>query len=238
MPPPLVCLPGALGIVEGGGHAFDLLAATRRVVPIAYRAGESLAELVERIADAAGPGRFDLLGQSAGGWLGQWLAAHAPERLRRLALSHSFVLGPGDAGRLRLARAVLLRLPRGLARPLLRARIARVMGPVAAVDPALHRRLLDAVAQLVRSDDFLAGLASQQGLLIESVTAPVPAAVCPMLIIESDDDPLVPARAPRLLRARYPGATVEAFAQTGHVSALVRPDAYTAAVARFLDAPD
>ena len=56
-----------------------------------------------------------------------------------------------------------------------------------------------------------------------------------VLIIESDNDPLIGARARAELRARYPGAAVHRFAGAGHISAMVETDAYLAAVSAFLD---
>jgi 3-oxoadipate enol-lactonase / 4-carboxymuconolactone decarboxylase len=55
--------------------------------------GEYTVELLARdvlaVADAAGAARFDFVGVSLGGMIGQWLGIHAPQRLRRLVLCNT-----------------------------------------------------------------------------------------------------------------------------------------------------
>jgi 3-oxoadipate enol-lactonase/4-carboxymuconolactone decarboxylase len=50
---------------------------------------EALARDALAVADAAGAGRFSYAGISIGGMIGQWLGAHAGERVERLVLSNT-----------------------------------------------------------------------------------------------------------------------------------------------------
>ena len=56
-------------------------------------------------------------------------------------------------------------------------------------------------------------------------------------IIESDDDPVIGARARERLRAAHPHAVVRRFRGTGHVTALVAPAAFADAVAALTSTP-
>ncbi len=238
---PLIVLPGALGPLEGAGWD-GRLGGGRTVRTVAYTADDTLDELIARVlalADAEGAARFDLLGQSYGGWIAQCVARAHPDRVRRLVLSHSFALEPRHAWRFRLGRHMLRRLPRALAAPLLRRRAAAALAPVAARDAALHARLLGALDRRLREPGFLAGLEAQQLCLQQSLEPPFAARPAlgrerPVLIIESANDPLLAERDRAALRALHPRARIVRFETAGHVSAIAEPEAYAAAVADFL----
>ena len=239
---PLVLLPGALGSLEGSEAAASGLGARRPVIVIDYRAADCLEPLLARILAAAGVPRFDLLGQSYGGWIAQCLAARHPDRVRRLVLSHSFALEPRQGWRFRLGHRLLAGFPKALLKPLLLARVRRALAPVRAHDPDLFDRQLAELRRQLESGGLFGILRAQQICLGESLGGPraglAPPAHLPVLIIESGNDPLLPARTRRALRARFPHAAVHCFERAGHVSALVEPQRFTAIVNAFLDAPD
>jgi pimeloyl-ACP methyl ester carboxylesterase len=58
-----------------------------------------------------------------------------------------------------------------------------------------------------------------------------------VMIIESDNDPLIGRRERAALRKLYPQARLLRFRRTGHLSAIVETERYVAAVEEFLDAP-
>jgi len=240
---PLVFLPGALDGLEGSGAVAERLGAERRLIPIAYRPDDRFEGLMARIlraADEAGATRFDLLGQSYGGWIAQCLARLRPGRVRRMVLSHSFTLRPGDRWRLRLGSRMLERLPPALMRPLLLKRVRGALAPLRKADPALLERQLATLGRDIARPAFRAKLAAQQRCMAESLGLPgiaeAPGARGPpVLIIESDNDPLIGAGARKALRTRYPDAALHRFADAGHISAMVETDAYLAAVMAFLD---
>src|SRR5688500_1592799 len=244
-PVPLIVLPGALGPLEGA--AWDAsLGGERTVLTATYASDDTLAALIGRVlalADAAGAARFDLLGQSYGGWIAQCVARARPERVRRLVLAHSFTLEPRHAWRFRLGRAMLRRMPRGLAAALLNKRAARALAPVRARDPARHARLVAELGRRVADPGFWDGLVAQQLCLQQSLEPPF-ATLAPLsdrlevLVIEGADDPLLAERERAALRARHRRARVVRFDQAGHVSALVEPEAFRAAVLSFLTAAE
>lgn len=234
---PLLFLPGALDGLEGSDSAAERLGLSRRLIRIAWRPADRFEGLIERIlsaADEAGAGRFDLLGQSYGGWIAQCLALLHPGRSRRMVLSHSFALRPGDRWRFGLASALLERMPLPLIRPLLLKRVRHALAPLRKVDPALVERHLAALRRDLARPGFRETLVAQQRCMAESAALQGGVAA-PVLIIESDNDPLIGAAARATLRARHPDAAVHRFADAGHISALVETDAYLATVEAFLD---
>jgi pimeloyl-ACP methyl ester carboxylesterase len=241
---PLILLPGALGPLEGGDIA-GWLSAGRPAITIDYRADDRLQRLLARVLAAAegeGADRFDLLGQSYGGWIAQCVARAHPDRVRRLVLSHSFALEPRQAWRFRLGRRMIELMPHRLGARLLLKRAGRALTPVAMKDPALHERLLDTLERRLRDPEFWKGLAAQQSCLADSLAADFAALApvapdVPVLIIESGEDPMVPERARARLRALYPGAQVVRFERAGHVSAIAEPQSYAWAVEAFLAQP-
>jgi pimeloyl-ACP methyl ester carboxylesterase len=240
---PLVFLPGALDGLEGADAVPQRLGADRPLVRVAYRPDDTLARLHDRIlanASEAGATRFDLLGQSYGGWVAQCLARLEPERVRRMVLSHSFALRAGDGWKFRLAGTLLKRMPLPLLRPLLLARARSALAPLRKADPLLVERQLAALSREIGRATFRESLVAQQycmreSLALAAVTAPPGGAGPPVLIIESDNDTLIGARQREALRARHPTAAVHRFAAAGHVSAMVETEACLEVVGAFLD---
>lgn len=236
---PLVFLPGALGELEGSDEVAHRLGASRELIPITYGPDDRLEPLLDRIAAATDAPRFDLLGQSYGGWIAQCAARRFPQRVRRLVLSHSFILRPQDAWRFRLAGKLLRRVPIGLMRPLLLKRIGKALKPLRRRDPERVERQLTALAGSLAEPAMRAKLVAQQRCMLDSLErsfAELPEVRfdLPVLIIESDNDPLLPATARRALRNLYPTAQVLNFTGAGHISAMVETDAYAAGAEAFL----
>jgi len=236
---PLVFLPGALGELEGSDEVARRFGASRELLSIAYRPDDRLEPLLDRIAAATDAPRFDLLGQSYGGWIAQCAARRFPERVRRIVLSHSFILRPQDAWRLRLASRLLRHMPIGLTRPLLLKRIGKALEPLRRLDPERVERQLSPLAGLLAEPAMRAKLVGQQRCMLDSLEPPFAKLPnvrpdLPVLIIESDNDPLLGAAVRKALRHRYSRAQVQRFPGTGHISAMVETDAYAAAVENFL----
>jgi pimeloyl-ACP methyl ester carboxylesterase len=234
---PLILLPGALGRLEGSEALAARLAEGRELLMVEH-GREPLAALLDKVlaaADAAGAERFDLFGQSYGGWIAQCLTRRNPDRVRRLVLSHSFVAA--QPWRFRLG-ARLLAAPPGLLAPLLRARLRRALAAVRRLTPKRHDAIIAGVDERLRSGGLLADLAAQQHCLVQSLTPPFAdlpdPPPRPTLIIESDDDPLIGKRGRAALRTAFPHARVLRFPDAGHVSALTAAEAVAEAVQDFL----
>ncbi|HEX8697068.1 MAG TPA: alpha/beta hydrolase [Longimicrobium sp.] len=243
--PPLLVLPGALGMVDAAGAALRRLAEGRRVIALAYPAVPAMTALCDGIAallDRLGLERVDVLGGSLGGWVAQCLARRHPERVRHLALSHTFALRPGDARRIRLGSRLWALIPDRVFYALLRMRLRQVLRPVRRAGPAEAASWDAWLRDGVRRQVSRAALARYNDWMLESLAA---FRLAPgdlerregrVLILESADDPILRARDRARLRALYPSAVVSTFHGAGHATSLAMPDEYAAAVAGFLDA--
>jgi pimeloyl-ACP methyl ester carboxylesterase len=132
-------------------------------------------------------------------------------------------------------------LPGRLFRALVRGRIRGALEPVrragASADAGSMERILRASmdtldpAALIRYNDWM----------IESLRAfrfaPADLAgrAADVLIVESADDPILPASSRAALRTLYPAARVHTFHGGGHATALAMPAEYAAIVTGFLD---
>ena len=198
--------------------------------------GDYTIELLARdalaVADALGIGRFAFCGLSLGGMIGQWLAAHAPDRLLHVVLANTSARFPDpslmegrrrsvlDHGMAAVADAVMGRFftaERLAARSAVVANIHRVL---LATSPAGYAGCCAAVRDL------------DQVAILAGIRTPV-------LIIVGDRDVSTPWTGHGDMIAReIPHARVEHL-PAAHLSNVERPRSFTAALLRFLlPAPD
>ena len=235
--PPLLILPGALGVADGA--ALASLGERRRLVTFAYGLEDDAAAMFARalaMTEGRSVERFDILGLSVGGWFGQCLAAARPGRVRKLVLANSFTLAPGDAWRFRLADRIWPLIPPALFQALIMKRAKLAVAPVHAARPDAYRQALTGLTRGMRAPGMRAQLAAQQRVIADTLTVPLRPMAVPVLIIESDDDPLIPKRARDRLKRKYPEAEQIVMQGAGHAAHMFDPSAFAAAIDRFLRA--
>jgi pimeloyl-ACP methyl ester carboxylesterase len=205
-----------------------------------------MSELLDAIVRAVQDHGFesaDVIGSSFGGWVAQCFARQNPGSVRRLVLSHTFVLRPSDAWKFRVALRVWRATPEWLLRSLISLRVRRSLAPLNRERTRdRYIETLTHVRSTLDAPEGLDMLMNQNACMLDSLTnasgvATPRQAGHPVLILESTDDPLISPSARRDLRAIYPDAIVHRFTGSGHVSALVDPDAFAGVVGRFLDQP-
>jgi 3-oxoadipate enol-lactonase len=236
-PPPLVVLPGGLGVADGGGEALATLAQGRRLERVDYAGLRDFDSLLDRVLRAAGnAARFDLIGFSIGGWFAQCVAAQAPDAVRKVVLAHSFLLEPKLRWRFAAALKIWPLLPRSVVRAGVMRRLRVALEPLETTKPETHEETVRAVAETLSRSDTIDLLIAQQHLIHDSLAHPLGPVTAPMLIVDSSTDPLVGAKARARLRSEYPKAEHVGFRGAGHISALVEPERFATAVDTFLRA--
>jgi 3-oxoadipate enol-lactonase len=225
------------------GTADAIAAAGFRAVPVdlpGYGGSAALrpcdpgcmARQVGRLIDHLGGGPAIVVGHSLGGMVALELWAQQPGRVRGLVLACSsaafgkadgdwqarFVadrLAPLDAG-LGMAGLAAQLVPSMLA-PGARADVAeRAIAIMAQVPEATYRRVLQAL------------VAFDRRAVLAGITVPV-------LCIAGEHDRTAPPSVVQGLADRIPGAGCEVIAGAGHLAHLEQPDAFDAAVCRFLE---
>ncbi|MDR7273718.1 bifunctional 3-oxoadipate enol-lactonase/4-carboxymuconolactone decarboxylase PcaDC [Catenuloplanes atrovinosus] len=180
------------------------------------------------LLDRLGVASAHLVGLSLGGMVGMWLAAHAPERVRRLVLCcTSARLGP----------------PQGWAE---RARTVRAHGTGAVADAVTGRWLTPAFAEthpdLVRrlkdmiiktpAEGYAGACAAIEHMDQRADLARIAA---PTLVIAGRDDPATPPAHARLIADGIPGARLEVLPEAAHLASVERADAVTALLLDHLE---
>ncbi|MDB5882294.1 MAG: hypothetical protein JWP43_2172 [Ramlibacter sp.] len=223
---PVLWLHGAVGTAEVFFKQFMAWGATRNLVALNLPPlvdGHALGEFVISCADALDIERFDLVGTSLGGYVAQWVAVDHAMRLRRLVVGNSF----RDAAPLQTADK-LHALEKSSAETVAQDALARIQA-----EPGGELKQV----QLTLMSPASAGNMLRSRLLAVQQALPLPPLAIPdrdILLVECDNDPLIPANVRKDLRDAHPGARVVDIPDGGHYPYILRVDAYNTAVGQFL----
>jgi poly(3-hydroxyalkanoate) depolymerase len=194
-----------------------------------------VARTVERMLDALGYDRVDVVGVSLGGVVAQQLARQAGRRVRRLVLAAT---GPGLGGVPGSPHVLwALATPRRYYQPDYYRRIAaQVYGGEARRDP--DALLHGSIARFVQRPS-VAGYAGQLYAISGWTSLPwLWTLRSPTLVLAGDDDPIVPLVNGRILARCIPDARLHVVRGGGHLFLLERPARIAALVAGFLEAEE
>jgi pimeloyl-ACP methyl ester carboxylesterase len=222
---PVILLPGAQGTAETFYKQLLAWGGRRPLVSVTYPAltdSAALADVVAAVGDALDAERFDLVGTSLGGYIAQWVAVRHPQRVNRLVIGNSFCdPAPAQSPEKRQA------LDRD-ADAIKAEALARV---AAAPDGELKTVQLELMGRCQPAETLRARMLAVQ------LAVPVPPLGVPgnrILLVECDDDPLIPPPMRAALRAKHPDARHEALPRGGHYPYILQAEAYAAAVGPFL----
>ncbi len=227
--PPLVFLHGLLETADAWWQQFEDFSHALRVVAPTLPAFDTLVDLAERVLgflDALGLDRVVLVGNSLGGYLAQYLAARAPERLRAAVFSNT--APPLLAFRLRVALRVARyrRMPEERLKASLRRFVEKRVYLFEGASPLPRDYLLQAVERISKAT-FVQRY--------QALTTPfrVPRLEIPHMVIYSTEDQLIPRGIAREMLRVYPEA--EHHHMIGHFSYLSDPRKYDEHLGRFLN---
>jgi pimeloyl-ACP methyl ester carboxylesterase len=194
----------------------------------------ALADLLVAVLDSVGARWADVVGFSYGGAVAQQFAYDHPSRVRRLVLAATGCGIGAVPGSFRAFAGVAT--PLRYYSPTYFDRTARtISGGVSGRDPSVRRRMIEAR----RSDPpspygyalqllGITGWSSWHFLhLIPHET----------LVINGDDDPLVPAINAEILAGRIPHARLEIVKRAGHLFLWDDPETLGKRIGRFIDGP-
>ena len=225
--------------LHGMGGAYDIwwqqleaFAGRFRVVSVTYPAVSSLSGLrrgLMAILEAEGIDRFHVVGSSLGGYFAQYLVTRDGSRIDKAVFGNTFP--PNDLIAAENARtaAIAPYVPEWLVMRTFRKSIISGAVPAAGGSPLVRAFLLEQSYGLMSKAQFIA----RYRCVVDSFEPAVPST--PVLIIESDNDPLVSRELQEMLRHTYPNAESHVFHKTGHFTYLNEPLAYTRVLAEFLE---
>lgn len=241
----LLLLPGALSV---GESTFPFIAGFEneyRIIAPSYALSLSMTGLCRGLAhilETEALNQAHVLGGSYGGLVAQYFVRNYPAKVRSLTLSHTFVLTPKLAKPLWLAGKLFPAFPRCLFAPILKFRLNKML--LSKLHAANHPEaefwrayLNEAIASGLLKEVFI----HQNKCLLELAHQPqftpddLKGWQGKVLIIESDDDPAIPARDRALLRSTYPKAQVHTFRDAGHASSILKREEVFSVIRSFLD---
>ena len=220
----ILFLNGMTGAHDIWWQQIDALKHLYRIVAVTSPPVQSLERLaagVSAILGKEGVSDFNVVGTSLGGCFTQYLIAKHPERIRRAVLSNTFPPNDLIADKNHTARMILPYLPEWLGLSVFRSNFQKIIYPTSSNDE-LTLAFLNEIGYGRTSKAQLVG---RYYTVIDKFTAPTP--MVPVLIIESDNDPLVELNLREQLKATYPNSTVHTFSAAGHFPYLNRPQVYT-----------
>lgn len=231
----LVVLVGGLGLPAAVPAPLREPGEGIRVWAVAHPPMVSVDDVVlglTELMDAVGISEAHFLGASVGGALVQAVAREAPGRVKTLVLSNTAApLGSALPARVWVAlRRPLARLPDAYVERTTRRRLVDAVEAGAGVDPEWRASVQGlSAAHVFALADLLVDFHRREYTPTDLDGWPGG-----VLIIESEDDPMVPSRHRKRLRQLYPGAEVHTFSNGGHTPSVRRPGAYREIVLGFL----
>ncbi|MBN1531606.1 MAG: alpha/beta hydrolase [Spirochaetes bacterium] len=204
-----------------------------RVLSVTYPPVRSLSGLaagIMRVLDSEKIERVNVVGTSLGGYLAQYLVARHPERIDRAVFANTFPPNTIIARKNRAAGTVLPLAPSWVVMGILRKNTEEKLYPAAERSELVRAFMLEQSHGKMSRDQFIA----RYHCVIDPFTPPdVEALRIPVMIIESDNDPLVEPALRGMLKRTYPGARVVTLHNKGHFPYLNEPAMYTSLLRDF-----
>jgi poly(3-hydroxyoctanoate) depolymerase len=242
--PPLLLISGIGGHIRmwdpfldrlGGVQsiAFDLPGSGNSTTPRRPKSMGGLARLVERMLDELGYDQVDVLGVSLGGGLAQQLAHQAPDRVRRLILAATgcgIGMVPGRPWSLSLMATPL----RYYSRTYFELTAPIYLGG----DKWKDRRFVreHGRTRLARPPSVTGYYHQAFAAMTWSSLPWLHTLAQPTLVLNGDDDPIIPAINGRLLAHRIPDARYHVIPRAGHLFLLDSPEKVVPLVRDFIAA--
>jgi len=190
---------------------------------------EQTAAGIRAALDAEGIERAHFVGTSLGGYVAQFFAIQYPERVSSVVMANTFPPGPWLRKQTRGRGTLAPVLPTWMLRASFRSSIRRQVFPASGNSTLVRDYLLEQSHTMTRSD-FLTRI---RLLRQRFQPSDLGNGQIPVLILEADNDPLVPPIAREALRTTYPHARVESLSDVGHFPYLNRPAQYTRTLEAF-----
>ena len=226
--------------LHGMGGAYDIwwqqieaLQDSYRILAPTYPAVstmEALAEGVIGILNQEGVSEVHLIGSSLGGDLAQYLAAYYPERVKSAVFGNTFVADRSFRDMAAPMFAPLRWAPEWLIRYQFRKGVQSQHYPASGNSDFLRAYLLEQGYGAMEIAQFKNRALCVLDIYDKRLTKDIP-----LLIIESDNDPLVPEPFRAQVKTTYPGAAVYTFSGAGHFPYLSHPDTYTRVLIEHLN---
>ena len=233
----ILFLHGMTGSYDIWWQQIDALKKDYRIISVTYPAVNSLEEMdkgISTIIDHEKVDKVNLVGTSLGGYFAQYLVARHSDHILRAVFANTFPPNKIIAEKNKTIGTLLPYLPEWLVLSVLRESFANSIYPASGNDE-FTLAFLNEISYGRMSKAQVVG---RYRAVIEPFVAPdVQVLGVPVMIIESDNDPLVEPALREALKTTYPSAGVYTFHNAGHFSYLNHPAEYTDLLKKFFQTP-
>lgn len=229
----IVFLHGMTGAYDIWWQQIEALKDHYRILSVTYPPVNSLEELEQgllAILSKENVSRYNLVGTSLGGYFAQYLVARRPEMITRAVFANTFPPNDLIVENNRTIGRMLPFLPEWLVIAVLRGSFEQSIYPTSGGDELT----LAFLNEMGYGRMTKAQVLGRYRCVVQKFEAPVPQ--IPVMILESDNDPLVEASLRQQLRSTYPSATVHTFSGAGHFPYINRAEEYTRILDDFISA--
>lgn len=220
----ILLLHGMTGAPDIWFQQMNALKREYRLIAVTYPAVPTLKEMdtgVMAILDREGVQQCAVVGSSLGGYLAQYLVQQHPDRFTHAVFANTFPPNDEIARDNRMLARLIPLLPEWLVMRFVRRNVEETVVPAAGNDALTRAFLTEMTCGRMSKAQFIA----RYQCIVEKF--PVKPLRMPVLIIESENDPLVKPALRQQLKSLYPQARVHTFKDAGHFPYLNQPEAFT-----------
>lgn len=233
-PKTILFLHGMTGGYDFWWQQLTEFSVSYRVISVTYPPVDNLADLgkgIVAILDNEKIATATVVGSSLGGYLTQYLLATYPQRIERAVLGNTFPQNDLYEEQNQTRVAVASWLPEWAVMNALRQNLFRQVLPASENDPLAKAQLLENTYGRMSKAQFLA----RYHCVIDKFQ-PIDGrqVKIPLLILESDNDPLVSSVLRTKLKRQFTTAQVHTFHHKGHFPYLNAKDEYNQVLQTFL----
>lgn len=230
----LLFLHGLTGSYDIWWQQIEALKDRYRIVSVTYPALDSLERLAEgilAILDHEGISEVTVIGTSLGGYIAQYLVAIHPERIEKAIFSNTFPPNELLKKKYGLLGSLIPYTPEWLIMMVLRVNVTLSLYPAGRYSEVLRAFLIEQTYGRMSKSQIL----TRYRCVIETFEPPdLVGSGIPVLIIESDNDPLLTPALRQQMKEAYPSALVRTLHSAGHFPYLSSADEYTDILEQFL----
>jgi pimeloyl-ACP methyl ester carboxylesterase len=227
---PLVLLPGLLNDSRLWAAQAAALSGLADCSAGDLTGSDAMGGLADSVLARAPAGRFALAGLSMGGYVALEILRRAPERVAALALVDT--QARPDTAQATEGRRALMARSEGDFEGVVETLRGRLLLPAHAADPGIGGLF----AEMARGVGAAAFRRQQAAILGRVDSRPLlPRVACPTLVLCGRQDAVTPPELHEEMAAAIPGAKLVVVEECGHLSAIERPAAVTAALRAWLE---
>jgi len=226
----------------GGGYdiwwqQIESLKSDYKIISITLPPVESMDEAANgllAILDAEQVEKTVVVGSSMGGYIAQYLLTHHPSRISKIILGNTFPPNKELAEKNKTISRLVPYLPAWLIMKKFRKNLSEKVIPNCENSPLVEAYLMEQYYGKMSKKQFI----GRMNVVFDPFYPDLSEIqrMIPKLIIESDNDPLVPIGLREKLKRLFPEASVYTFTnEAGHFTYLNRPDEYTRVIRAFLN---